>query len=189
MRIKVVTVNAVTSTLAVLLICVACFPLVSAQDVSCGLRPETRGTMTATIDGHSTAVTCFSGEVHGSYATVLVGLSSNPDGGMVLRFLSRPTRQSCRTPVSVGIDYHTPTHLWTAYSSATHEFGDCAVAQRRTASGWSGHVTAELVSLKGNKTSGSPTLLHSEKDSSGKPLIKVTIYLPYHDSRDRIKRP
>jgi hypothetical protein len=139
-----------------------------AQNASCGLKPETHGVMTVTIDGQTSEVKCFSGEVRSGHATVLVGL----DEGLVLRFLSHPGTQSCRIPVSVGIDYHTRTGLWTAYSSRTNEFGDCTVTQRKTASVWRGEVTADLVNLKGNKMSGSPSLWHSEKDSSGKPLTK-----------------
>ena len=156
----------------ILLICAVGVPRAFAQGEPCGLTPETRGNMVATIDGRRIAVTCFSGEINGAYATVLVDPNSHPDESMVLRFLSRPRVQSCRTPVSVGIDYHTSARTWTAYSSATHEFGDCAITQRRTASRWDGHLTADLVSLKGNTTTGSPTLLHSEADASGKPLSK-----------------
>jgi hypothetical protein len=163
--------------LLILLLSVAWPWSARATDMSCQLTPETHGTITVTIDGKTTIPPCFSGGVNGAYATILVGLNSHPDEDIVFRFLARPNVQTCRTPVWVGIDYHEPTHIWTAYSSKTHEFGNCTITQQISKSMWSGKATAELISLKGDsKAIGSPTRQHSEKDVSGRPLIKrITI--------------
>jgi hypothetical protein len=120
-------------------------------------------------------LSCFSPEINGHYASIGGGgVNERDDVGIQMNFLSRPGTHTCRVP-TVLIEFREHINVWDAYRVRDGQFGYCTITQffKKGHKLWKGHATANLVIVKGNVTSGSPTRLHSEKDITGKPLSRT----------------
>jgi hypothetical protein len=120
-------------------------------------------------------LSCFSPEINDGYASIGGGgVNGRNDIGIQMNFLSRPGTHTCRVPM-VLIEFREKAERWDAYRVRNGQFGDCTITQafEKGHKVWKGHATAILVMVKGNTTSGSPSYLHSEKDSSGNPVTKT----------------
>ena len=139
---------------------------------SCG---KARGWMRISTTGIVGDLSCFSPEIHDGYASIGGGgVKGQGNVSIQMNFLSRAGAHSCKVP-TVVIELRDNLQTWSAFQVGHAKFGDCSITQvfENGRKLWKGHVVANLVIVKGDKASGSPRLLHSEKDSSGDPITRI----------------
>jgi hypothetical protein len=132
------------------------------------------GWITVSLAGVDGYLSCFSPEVHGGYASIGGGgLNGRDDISIQMNFLSRSGTHTCAVPM-VSISFQEHGASWDAYRVRNGQFGDCTITQTFESGHklWRGHVTADLVIVKGDTKVGSPRRLHAEKNSSGQPIIR-----------------
>ena len=144
-------------------------PLVSS---SCS---NAHGWIRISTPGIFGALSCFSPQRRDGYASITAGgVNGRDDISIQMNILSRAGTHTCHVP-TVEIDFHDGTTLWTTFRVRNGQFGDCTITQTYENGHdiWKGHVIAHLVIVRGNTTNGSPSRLHSEKDSSGNPVTRA----------------
>jgi hypothetical protein len=120
-------------------------------------------------------LSCFSPEINGQYASIGGGgVNGRDDVSIQMNLLSKSGTHSCKTPMVI-IELREGTERWDAYRVRNGQFGDCTITQQYEIGHalWKGHAVATLVVVKGDTETGSPRHLHSEKNSSGNPLVKT----------------
>lgn len=145
----------------------------SAQSYSSSCS-KAHGWMRISTDRFVGNLSCFSPEINGHYASISGGgVNGRDDVSIQIDFLSKPGTHSCKTPMVI-IELHEGTDRWDAYRVRNGQFGDCTITQHfeNGRALWKGHVAATLVVVRGDTETGSPSHLHSEKDSSGNPVSK-----------------
>jgi hypothetical protein len=132
--------------------------------------------MRISMPGIAGAFTCFSPSIRDGYASIGAGgVNGRDDISIQMDILSRAGTYTCRVP-SLDIDFQENHILWSAYRVRNAQFGGCTITQTYSGPGhklpWKGHATIELVIVKGNTTTGSPSKLHTEKNKLGKPITR-----------------
>lgn len=133
------------------------------------------GWITISSPGITGNFSCFSPQISGGYASIGAGgVNGQDDVSVQMDFLSRAGIHTCRTPM-VEIDLREPNKVWSTFRVRNGQFGDCTINQtyENGRKVWKGRATASLVIVNGDRKAGSPSKLHSEKDSSGNPITKT----------------
>jgi len=144
----------------------------SLAESSCS---KAHGWMRISTAGIVGVLSCFSPELHDGYASIGGGgVSGRDDVSIQMNFLSRVGIHSCKVP-TVVIEFRENRQKWDAYQVGHAKFGECSITQefKNGRKLWKGHVVAKLVIVKGDTASGSPRVLHTEKDSSGNPIKRM----------------
>ncbi|MGA2628691.1 MAG: hypothetical protein ABSG54_00630 [Terriglobia bacterium] len=121
----------------------------------------------------SGAFRCFAFDVSGGRASIFAtDLNGKDIDTLTVLFPATVGNFRCSSnSKKVLVDFVHRTTGWKAYWYRGWAFGDCALTTNSIGEDhWSGAFTAQLVIVKGNTETGSPSRLHTLKDETGKPI-------------------